>query len=262
MNLFQFSVFKEKIKMARIKIFFLFYFLFFILISSFSFSSIFSSLKFKYFSNSSPHFLILGPPCSGKGTLCKIIQNKYNLIHISTGDLLNSNSIILKKYLKYIQNGQLIPDKDITQIIKNRLNKFDCQRYGWLLDGYPRTIQQAQLFQNIINSNKKKYHINGVIILNVTDDIILSRGLGRCIDPITGKIYHKINNPPPSNILHRIQIRNDDTKETLQKRIYDYKKQVQAITEFYKDKIYYINASKSSQQVQKDAENIINHIIR
>lgn len=258
------------------------------------------------------HLIILGPPCSGKGTQCNIIKNKYNLIHLSSGDILRSiinkqkntlekntldiqNTIEIEKNIKqnnqkeknnieknkkniekkikknenqikmnklnkfeeYLKVGKLIPDSDITKLIIKRLNEKDCKKNGWILDGFPRTFNQAKLFMK-----SKNNYIDGIILLNVTDEMILSRGLGRCIDPVTGKIYHKINNPPPSNILHRIQTRDDDTKITLQQRIEDYKKQIQDISKFYKDKIHSVDAMRSPEEVNVDIEKIIDNIKR
>jgi adenylate kinase len=217
------------------------------------FSNIFHTFPFArketLSSQLSSHLLILGPPCSGKGTQCEVLNKKYNLLHISTGDLLRS-----PKYSKYhdiMKSGKLLPDDLVTKIVIQRLQEKDCRTNGWVLDGFPRTLKQAQLL------SKFGPPIDAVLFLNVSDEVVLDRGLHRCLDPVTGLIYHRQYNPPPVQIRHRIIERSDDTKHTLLHRLDEFKNQANILSQFYQGKIHQIDSMRTTDEVNKDIEKIL-----
>jgi adenylate kinase len=221
-----------------------------------TFSNIFTTFPFSRKetipSKSAPHLLILGPPCSGKGTQCEILKKNHKLLHISSGDLLRS-----PKYAHYhslMKSGKLLSDEIVTEIVMKRLQEEDCQRDGWVLDGFPRTLNQAQLLSEFSPP------IDAVLLLNVSDEMVLDRGLHRCLDPTTGLTYHRKYNPPPVEISHRIIQRTDDTKETLLHRLDEFKKQANLISQFYQGKIHQIDSIRTADEVNTDIEKILQKI--
>merc|ERR1711862_342899 len=161
--------------------------------------------------------IIAGAPASGKGTQCQLIKDIYGLVLLSTGDMLRSaikdGTDVGKEAKEYMDNGKLVPDELIINIVKERLQENDCKIQGWLLDGFPRTYAQAKALSSMgINPNCFLY-------LNVPDSQIIERVTGRRIDPISNKIYHLIYNPPPFNVKANLIHRSDDTKQKIMVRL-------------------------------------------
>jgi adenylate kinase len=200
------------------------------------------------------HLLVAGPPCSGKGTQCEFLKKKYNLIHISSGDLLRSSQH--SNYHQLMRDGKLIPDEMVAEVVVKRLQEEDCQVQGWVLDGFPRTLNQAQCLSQCGVS------IDAVLLFNVSDELVLERGLNRCIDPVTGTIYHRKLNPPPLSIAHRVIERSDDTKATLLRRLDEYNSQVKSISQYYRDRLHLIDSSRTAAEVNFDIENIVSKYSR
>ncbi|EKX54395.1 hypothetical protein GUITHDRAFT_91639, partial [Guillardia theta CCMP2712] len=177
--------------------------------------------------------IIAGPPASGKGTQCEMIVEKFGVVHISTGDALRAEvakgSELGQQAKGFMESGGLVPDELIINIVKERLAEPDCQERGWLLDGFPRTGVQAEALEA---AGIRPSHF---ILLDVPDDILVERCVGRRTDPETGKIYHLKYNPPPEDpeVQGRLVHRADDTEEAMQKRIGAYHENVRAIMPFY-----------------------------
>jgi len=181
-----------------------------------------------------PKIIIAGAPASGKGTQCEFIVEKFGVVHISTGDALRAQvkegTDLGKLAKEYMDKGGLVPDEVMIGIVKSRLAESDCKEKGWLLDGFPRTGVQAQAMEDAgIKADK-------FLLLNVPDDVLIERCVGRRSDPETGKIYHLKFNPPPADpeVQARLVHRSDDTEEAMVKRIEQYKNNVEAIRGFYK----------------------------
>ncbi|KAG5559514.1 hypothetical protein RHGRI_009141 [Rhododendron griersonianum] len=158
--------------------------------------------------------MISGAPASGKGTQCEMIVQKFGLVHISTGDLLraevSAGTEIGNKAKEYMDAGRLVPDEVVTAMVTARLSQQDAKEKGWLLDGYPRSFAQAQSLEKL-NIRPDIY-----IVLDVPDEILIDRCVGRRLDPVTGKIYHIKNFPPETDeIKARLITRPDDTEQKI-----------------------------------------------
>ncbi|GMH79437.1 hypothetical protein TL16_g08145 [Triparma laevis f. inornata] len=179
-----------------------------------------------------PRIIIAGAPASGKGTQCEMLVEKYDVVHLSTGDMLRTavaaETDVGKEAKEVMESGNLVPDELITKIIVDRLAQPDCQSKGWLLDGFPRTRAQA----DFLAENGIVPHI--FLLLNVPDEDIVARVTGRRLDPETGKIYHVTFNPPEDEeVASKLTQRADDTEEKCRVRLSTYHENVGAIVPCY-----------------------------
>ena len=173
--------------------------------------------------------IIMGAPGAGKGTHAADISKKYGIPHISTGDILREevkqDSELGKTAKGYMDNGKLLPDDIIIEIIKHGIQIDDCNK-GCLFDGFPRTIVQAKLLDDIAD-------IEAVIYLRCHDDIIIKRLTGRRMTAI-GKIYNVYFDPPPEGV--KVYQRDDDNEETITERLKVFYETFSPLMEFYKKK--------------------------
>lgn len=183
------------------------------------------------------NIVLLGAPGAGKGTQAIFLKNKYAIPQISTGDMLrtavNNNTVLGSKAKKFMDNGELVPDSLIIDLVKLRVKDNDCLR-GFLLDGFPRTIPQAQALA------LAELPIDFVIEIDVPDEKIIERLSGRRIHPASGKIYHIKHDPPKTEGIdddtgEPLIIRDDDIAETIIKRLKNYHIQTEPLVEFYKN---------------------------
>lgn len=184
----------------------------------------------------------MGLPGAGKGTQAEKIQEKHNIPHISTGDMfrlaIKENTELGKEAKGYLDEGALVPDEVTNGIVEERLSMSDCEE-GFLLDGFPRTIPQAETLEAILNKLNKK--IDHVIHIDVPEEKLLQRLSGRRICPTCGTTYHVLYNPPEVEGLcdkdnSELLQREDDTEETVKKRLNTNIKQTQPLLDFYKEK--------------------------
>jgi adenylate kinase len=182
--------------------------------------------------------ILLGPPGSGKGTQAKMIADKYKVKHISTGDILRENvrngTPLGVEAKKFMDAGKLVPDSLLIDIIKDRLAKPDVKA-GWMLDGYPRTIPQAEALDKILPSLGQK--IDAVLNVDVPDQELIKRVTGRRMCKC-GTTYHVQFNPPKAAgkcdaCGADLYQRQDDTEETVKQRLDAYHKQTQPLIDFY-----------------------------
>jgi adenylate kinase len=181
--------------------------------------------------------ILLGPPGAGKGTQAKSISKEFNIPHISTGDIFRKN-ISEKTALGieakgYMDKGLLVPDELTVRIVEDRLKSDDCSM-GYLLDGFPRTVYQAEKLEKIDK-------LDCVLLLQVPDEFILSRMTGRRVCTSCGASFHIENNPPKIEGIcdlcgGQLVQRKDDNKETVAQRIEVYKNQTEPLVNYYKDK--------------------------
>ena len=186
------------------------------------------------------NLILFGPPGAGKGTQAEILINKYNIIQISTGDMLREEvkfETELGKAAKSImEKGNLVSDEIIISMIEKRIIKPDCKN-GFILDGFPRTLQQAIDLDNILD--KLDINIDRVIEINVDEDILLKRITKRALES-------KIT-------------RDDDNSEILKNRIVIYKKDTLPVLKYYKNlnKLHSIDGMQNVEEVSKDIQKIL-----
>jgi len=173
--------------------------------------------------------VLFGPPGAGKGTQASIIVELTGKPQVSTGDMLRSalseGTELGVKAKAFIEAGQLVPDEVIIGLIRDRLNEPDASK-GVLFDGFPRTILQAEALEEITE-------VSLVISIEVPDDEIVKRIIGRRMDPVTGDIFHVTFNPAPAEIRDRLVQRKDDTEETVRSRLDAYHKQTKPLGNWY-----------------------------
>lgn len=182
--------------------------------------------------------ILLGAPGVGKGTQAKFIMEKYQIPQISTGDMLREavreGTELGKKVKAVMDSGALVTDEIIIDLVKARIQKDDCAN-GFLFDGFPRTIPQAQALEN------QGIEIDRVIEITVLDEEILSRLSGRRVHEPSGRVYHITYNPPKREGFddltgeHLIQ-RDDDQEETIKERLIVYREQTAPLVDFYRQK--------------------------
>ncbi len=186
--------------------------------------------------------VLLGPPGAGKGTQASGITKKYNLPHISTGDIFRKNisegTELGKEAKDYMDKGLLVPDKLVVAIVKDRLAESDC-RDGFLLDGFPRTVDQADSLD--LELKNLDYALDRVINIEVDSDALIERAVGRRICKSCGATYHiKFNKPKEEGICDlcggELFQRSDDTAETVSNRIEVYLEQTEPLIDYYSKK--------------------------
>ncbi|HWP00990.1 MAG TPA: adenylate kinase [Methylococcus sp.] len=181
--------------------------------------------------------MLLGSPGSGKGTQAKFITERFGIPQISTGDMLRAavreGTPLGVEAKKIMDAGQLVPDDIILGLIRERIAQPDCQR-GFLLDGFPRTIAQAEGLQEM------GVTLDHVIEIAVDDEEIIKRLSGRRIHPASGRTYHIVFNPPKQEgrddeTGETLIQRDDDREETVRRRLEVYRAQTQPLVDYYRD---------------------------
>lgn len=172
--------------------------------------------------------ILSGAPASGKGTQCEKVVRDFNVVHLSTGDMLRAavkaNSELGRKAQSYMNKGELVPDALIIEMLTARLGEEDCARRGWLLDGFPRTRAQADALA------RAGIVPDAFVVLDVPDADIVDRVTGRRLDPETGKIYHVKSKPAKDPAVQaRLVQRDDDTEQTARTRLETYKRNLSAV---------------------------------
>lgn len=207
----------------------------------------------------------MGLPGAGKGTQAEQIVEKYNIPHISTGDMfraaMKNNTELGRKAKSFMDNGDLVPDEVTNGIVRERLAEDDAKD-GFLLDGFPRTVEQAEELENILRDLGTE--LDAVINIDVEKDVLMKRLTGRWICRTCGKTYHEIYNPP--KVAGKCDLdggelyqRDDDKKETVENRLNVNMKQTKPLLDFYsaKGKLHSINGEQDINDVFVDVEKIL-----
>ena len=186
--------------------------------------------------------IMLGAPGAGKGTQAKMIAEKYGLPHISTGDIFRANikngTALGKEAKEYMDKGLLVPDELTVRLLLDRVAKDDCKN-GYVLDGFPRTIPQAEVLDEELAKLGEK--VDYAINVDVPDENIVNRMSGRRACLSCGATYHNVSIPPKKEGIcdvcgSELVLRDDDKPETVQKRLTVYHEQTQPLIDFYEKK--------------------------
>ena len=207
------------------------------------------------------NLLIMGLPGAGKGTQAAKIVEQFNVAHISTGDMFRAAMAnqtemgILAK--SYIDKGELVPDEVTNGIVKERLAQDDIKEKGFLLDGFPRTIEQAHALDQILAD--LGIELEGVINIEVNPDSLLERLSGRIIHRVTGETFHKVFNPPVDYKEEDYYQREDDKPETVKRRLDVNIAQGEPIITYYRNKglVHDIQGNKDIDEVFADIEKVL-----
>jgi len=202
----------------------------------------------------------MGPPGAGKGTQAEHIVAEFRIPHISTGDAfrlaMREGTPLGKKAKEYVDQGLLVPDEITNGIVKERLQQDDCER-GFLLDGFPRTIPQAEALENMLAELGRR--IDHVINLKVDRNLLLARLTGRRICKSCGATYHVMFHPPKTEGVcdkcdGELYQRSDDTEEKVGTRLDEYVNKTAPLLDFYRSKglLREVDGERSIEQVTAD----------
>ncbi len=201
------------------------------------------------------NLILFGAPGAGKGTQAKILIEKFDIPQISTGDILraaikNQTKLGLEAK-KFMDAGDLVPDTVVMGLIEERLKEDDCKK-GYILDGFPRTVVQAEFLDKVANIDK-------VIALDVPQEAIVERITGRRTSAKTGKIYHIKYNPPVDEDPKDLIQRADDTEEAVVKRLEAYNNQTLPVLDYYKkqNKVTTVDGSRKPDEISKELIEIL-----
>ena len=208
--------------------------------------------------------LIMGAPGAGKGTQAVKIVKKFNIPQISTGDMfraaIKDGTELGKRAKSFMDNGQLVPDEVTIGIVRERLSKSDCAN-GFILDGFPRTVAQADALKKILDDLGTR--LTCVLNIHVPTDALVERAVGRRICKNCGATYHVKFNPPKSDVCDEcggeLYQRADDTAETMQNRLSVYEKNTRPLIDYYKAAGIYaeIDGTQSIDKVTEDLFKIL-----
>lgn len=214
------------------------------------------------------NIILMGLPGAGKGTQASEIVKKFPIPHISTGDMfrkaIKDETDLGKEAKSYMDRGELVPDEVTVGIVKERISEDDAKK-GFLLDGFPRTIDQAESLSQIMSELDRE--IDAVINIEVPEEELMNRLTGRRICEKCGTTYHLVFNPPKVDGIcdidgGKLYQREDDNPETVSNRLSVNVKQSKPILEYYNNKgvLKNIDGSKDIDEVTNDVIDILNHL--
>ena len=209
--------------------------------------------------------IMLGAPGAGKGTQAKKIAEKYSIPHISTGDIFRANikngTELGAKAKEYMDKGLLVPDELVCDLVVDRIQQADCEK-GYILDGFPRTIPQAEALENALNAIEQK--LDYAIDIDVPDENIINRMSGRRACVGCGATYHVLFNPTKVEgkcdvCGESLILRDDDKPETVKKRLDVYHTQTQPLIDFYSARkvLVEVDGTQSMDKVFDDIMKIL-----
>ncbi len=178
--------------------------------------------------------ILVGPPGAGKGTQAARLVERYGFVHLSTGDMLRAatkaGTELGKRAHEFMKDGKLVPDELVIAMTIERIGQDDCKA-GFMLDGFPRTLPQAEALDAALDAAGTK--LDAVVLIEVPDYKIVGRITGRRSDPVTGKIYHLEFDPPPPGVADRVVLRADDNEEACKQRLKKYHSETAPVIPYY-----------------------------
>lgn len=216
------------------------------------------------------NIILLGPPGGGKGTQAKRIVEKYGIPHIATGDILREavakGTELGKKAKEYMDRGELVPDEIVIGIVKERLKQPDCEK-GFLLDGFPRTIKQAEALDEMLKELGKS--IDAVIYIDVPEEEVVKRIAYRRTCRNCGAVYNLIYSPPKEDNKcdkcgGELYQRDDDKEEVVRQRFKVYMENTAPLIEYYEKRgiLYKVDGTKSIDEVWKQIDEILQKVAK
>ena len=201
--------------------------------------------------------IMLGAPGAGKGTQAKMLADKYKIPHVSTGDIFRANikngTELGTKAKVYMDQGMLVPDELTCDLVVDRIKQDDCKD-GYILDGFPRTIPQAECLDKALDALNDK--IDFAVNVEVPDENIIRRMSGRRACLSCGRTYHILYNPPKEEGIcdeckKELVLRDDDKPETVEKRLKVYHEQTQPLIDYYRNKgvLAEVDGTRDMQEV-------------
>ncbi len=195
--------------------------------------------------------VFMGPPGAGKGTQAKLVCEKLGIPQISTGDILRARKAagtLPAELAQIMASGGLVPDKAVVELVVDRLAQPDCKN-GFLLDGFPRTVPQAEALDAMLAQKDQK--LECALVLEVADELLIERAVLRRTDKRTGQIYHLKYNPPPPTA--DLEHRADDQEDVVRKRLKAYADATAAVIPHYEKQgiVRRVDGTKSMSEVTK-----------
>ncbi len=214
------------------------------------------------------NLILLGAPGAGKGTQAKMISEKYGIPQIATGDMLREavakGTELGKKAKEYMDRGELVPDEIVIGIVKERLQQPDCEK-GFILDGFPRTLAQAEALDEMLKELGKE--IDAVINISVPEEEVVKRIAYRRTCRNCGAVYHLIYNPPKNDERcdkcgGELYQRDDDKEETVRERFKVYRERTEPLIDYYRKKglLYDVDGTKDINGVFEEIVKILEKI--
>lgn len=212
------------------------------------------------------NIILIGPPGSGKGTQAKLLEDKYDLKQLSSGDMLRAavaeGSEIGKKAKSYMEAGELVPDELVVEIVTDQIEKTDGK--GFILDGFPRNVHQAEVLDRMLKANG--HEIDRVPVIEVSDDRLVERVAGRFTCASCGEGYHdKFKQPKVEGVCDKCGAtefirRPDDNPDTVRNRLDVYHEQTKPLIDYYEQqgKVRMIDGEQVIERVTKDLEEAMN----
>jgi len=211
------------------------------------------------------HLILLGLPGAGKGTQAQVLAGKHGLLHVSTGDLFRAaaaeGSELGQRAQEFMARGELVPDEVTISMLLERIAKPDAAA-GVMLDGFPRTIPQAEALDRALESRGER--IEGVLYITVPEDLLMARLTGRWSCPHCGAIYHELTNPPREarrcdNCLNALSQRADDQPSTVATRLETNREWTEALAAYYgrQDKLYDVDGTGEPAEVTARLEGVL-----